>query len=145
MSIGHGLCVLAAASPARRPKTSRSDRELPPSRFAPWKSRRGLARSEESGTVDFAVSRLDANSSHHVMTGGTDFHGAGGDVHIREFFELVIHARQFFLHILGGLVGDIEIRAAVLSAAAFADLGVNGTRHHVARGKFHSFRDHISP
>src|SRR5207302_5982055 len=72
------------------------------------------------------------------MAGGTDFHGTFGDVNVGEFLELVIHAGKFFLHVLGGLVGDVEIGAAVFGAAAFFDFGVDGAGNDIARGKFHA-------
>jgi len=60
---------------------------------------------------------------------GPTFHGAFGDVHVGEFFELVIHAGKFLLHILSGLVGDVEESAAVFGTAPFADFGVDGASY----------------
>src|ERR1700732_4241064 len=74
------------------------------------------------------------------MAGWSDLHGALGDVHIRKFLKLVIHTGQLFLYIVGGLWRDVEISAAVFGAAALADLGIDGARHHVAGGQLHSLR-----
>src|SRR5438552_6552293 len=46
----------AAASPARRPKTSRSESELPPSRFAPWSPAATSPAAYRPGTLVSAVS-----------------------------------------------------------------------------------------
>src|SRR5207237_7481771 len=79
-----------------------------------------------------------AVAAHHVMASGGDFHGALGDVNVGEFLELVIHAGEFFLHVLRGLVGNVEIGAAVFGAAAFFHFGVDGAGNDIARGKFHA-------
>src|SRR5437879_2797225 len=81
---------------------------------------------------------VHADAAHHVVARGTDFHGALGDVHVGEFLELVVHTGKFFLHVFGGFVRDVEVRAAVFGAAAFLDLGVDRAGHDVARGKFHA-------
>src|SRR5438132_14006496 len=72
------------------------------------------------------------------MAGWADLHWSGRNVHVSKLFELVIHAGKFFLHIVGGLVGDIQIHAAVLRAAASPHLGVDSTTAHGARPKFHA-------
>ena len=38
--------------------------------------------------------RVDLNTAHDVVAGGTDLHRLGGDVDIGQFFELVVHRRQ---------------------------------------------------
>ncbi len=98
----------------------------------------GFAGREESGQSGFRSFRIDANTAHHVMARWANLHGALGDVHIREFLELVIHAGKFFLHILSGFVGDVEIRATVFGATALLDFRVDGAGYDVARGKFHA-------
>ena len=50
------LRVLRRAEPGRRPKTSRSDSELPPSRFAPCMPPAHSPAAKRPGTVDAAVS-----------------------------------------------------------------------------------------
>ena len=37
---------------------------------------------------------MDADATHDVVRGRTDFHRCGRDIDVRELFELVIHARQ---------------------------------------------------
>ena len=52
--------------------------------------------------------------AHHVMRRRADFHRVLGDIDVRQLFELVIHARQFFLDEIGTLLrGDVEDDAAV--------------------------------
>ena len=81
-----------------------------------------FARGEKSGDGGLRRFGFHANAAHHVMAGGANFHGAFGDVHVRQFLELVIHAGKFPLHVFGGLVRNVEKRAAVLGAAAFSAL-----------------------
>ena len=60
------------------------------------------------------------------MAGRPDLHLVGGDVHLGELDELVIHRRQPALDLLGRHAGgDVEVDAAVRGAAAFLDLGVD--------------------
>src|SRR6266478_291840 len=84
-----------------------------------------LTRGKESGHGRPGGLCIDANTSHHVMTGWSDLHGPLGDVYIREFLELMVHAGQLFLYIVGGLLRDIEISSSVFGATALADLGVD--------------------
>ena len=72
------------------------------------------------------------------MAGWANFHGAGGDVHIGQLAELVIHAGQLALHVVCRLVRNVEKRAAVFSAASFADFGINGACNHITCGKLHA-------
>src|SRR5262249_17322520 len=83
--------------------------------------------------------------AHDVVRGWTDFHGLGGDVDVAQLLELMIHAGQFFLDVLGlvesGLAFGVpineglqlEIDAAVGSAAAFANLPANAAGDMIAR------------
>src|SRR6202165_3411461 len=98
----------------------------------------GFAGGKQPGNVGLRRFGVHADAAHHVVAGGTNFHGALGDVHVGKFFELVINAGKFFLHVLGGLVRNVERRAAVFGAAAFLDFGVDGAGHYVARGEFHA-------
>src|ERR1041385_6002378 len=72
------------------------------------------------------------------MTSRTNFHGAFGDVNVRELFELVIHAGKLLLHVFGRLVGNIQISSTVFATAALANFGVNGARDNVTGGKLHA-------
>src|SRR5216684_8950272 len=74
------------------------------------------------------------------MAGWTHFHRSPGDVYIREFLELVIHAGQLLFHIVGGLLRDIEVSSTVFSAPALAYFRVDCARYHVAGGKLHFLR-----
>ena len=85
----------AAASPARRPNTSRSDSELPPSRLEP------CMPPEHSPTAyspvdarSCSVSGVDLDAAHHVVAGRADLHRLGGDVDVGQLLELVVHRRQ---------------------------------------------------
>src|SRR5713101_367203 len=98
----------------------------------------GFARGEKARNGRFGGFGIDADATHHIVTGWADFHRAFGDIHVGEFLELVIHAGEFFLHVLGRLLRDIEIRAAVFGAAAFLDFGVDGACDDVAGGELHA-------
>src|SRR5213594_3518471 len=102
------------------------------------KSSGRFARSEKPRHSRLRRFRVHADAPHHVVACRAHLHGALGDVDIRKFLELVIHARKLFLHVLGRLVGNIQIGPAVFGTAAFLDLGVNGSCNDVARGKFHA-------
>ena len=99
-----------------------------------------FTRSEKAGNCGRGGFRIHSNATHHVMAGWADFHGTFGDVHVGEFLELVIHAGKLFLHVLGGLVGDVKVRAAVFCAAAFADFRVDRASNDVAGGELHALR-----
>ena len=59
------------------------------------------------------------NSAHDVMRSRPNFHRLFRDIDIRQLFELVIHARQFLLDVLGRVrdflfdPGDVEIDPAM--------------------------------
>src|SRR5208282_474821 len=101
-------------------------------------SRSRFAGGEESGQSGLRRFGIDTNATHDVMARGTDFHGAFGDVYVCQLFELVIHTGKFFLHVLRGLMRDVETSAAVFRAAAFLHFGVDGASDDIARGKFHA-------
>ena len=68
------------------------------------------------------------------MARRADFHRRRRNVHVRQLFELVVHAGQLFLDVFGRAARrDIQKHAAVRAAAAFANLSANGAGHHVAR------------
>src|SRR5882672_12755158 len=73
-----------------------------------------FARSEKSRHGGFGGFRMHADSTHHVMARRAHFHRALGDVHVSKFLELVIHAGKLLLYVLGRLVRNVEIRAAML-------------------------------
>src|SRR5437763_17176716 len=72
------------------------------------------------------------------MARGADFHWTFGDIHVSQFLKLVVHTGQLLLHVFSGLVGYIQIRAAMLTAAPFADVRIDGASNNVASGKFHA-------
>src|SRR5207249_2321417 len=78
----------------------------------------------------------------HVVRGGADFHWLRGDVDVAQFLELVIHARQLLLDVLrriGNLLldpGDVEVDAAVRTAAACLDFAHDAAGDVVAREEF---------
>ena len=73
------------------------------------------------------------------MRGRADFHGLLGDVDVGELLELVIHAGQLFLDVLGRIgklfldPGDVEKHAAVRAAAPFLHFAVDAAGHVIAR------------
>ena len=77
---------------------------------------------------------IDAHSPHHVVASGSHFHRTFGDVHVRQFEELVIHAGELFLYVFRRLMRNIQERTAVFRAAAFTYFGIDGTCHDVACG-----------
>ena len=91
----------AAYSPARFPNTSRSDSELPPSRFAPWMPGRALAGGEQPRHRRHLRVAVDLHAAHHVVRRRADLHRLGGDVDVGQLLELVVHARQLLLDVLG--------------------------------------------
>ena len=65
---------IAACSPARLPKTSRSDSELPPSRLAPLMPAAHSPAANRPGIVDICVSASTLHAAHHVVRRRADFH-----------------------------------------------------------------------
>src|SRR6516164_454993 len=81
--------------------------------------------------------RVAADATHHVVARGTDFHWTLGNVYVREFEELMVHAGQFTLHVFARFVRDVQVSATMLGTATFAHFRVNRTGDHIARGEFH--------
>ena len=87
---------------------------------------------------------LDADAAHHVVRGRADLHRLLRDVQAAEFLELVVHARQFLLPVLGRVellralsepLGErlqFEEHAAVRAAAALLHLAHDAPRDVVA-------------
>ncbi len=63
-----------------------------------------LAGGVETGHRRLLCLGVDLDPAHHVMRRGADLHGVRGDVDVRQLFELVIHAGQFLLDEVGGLL-----------------------------------------
>src|SRR5258708_19470587 len=74
------------------------------------------------------------------MAGWTHLHRSPGNTTTRQFLELVIHAGELLLHIVGGLLRDVEVSSAVLRAPPLAYFRVDSARYHVPGGKLHPFR-----
>ena len=102
------------------------------------KSSGRLSGGEKSGHGRLRRLRIHADATHHVVARRANLHGTLSDIDVCKFLELVIHAGKFFLHVLRRLVGNIQVRATMFSAAAFFDFGVDGAGNDIARGKFHA-------
>ena len=76
------------------------------------------------------------------MRGRADFHRLFRDVEIGKLFELVIHAGQLALDVLGGFrhalldPGNIEKHAAMRRSAARLDFAIDAARHVIAGEQF---------
>ena len=123
-------CALAEYQQVRKRVSTETVRTM--------QSRGGFACRKKPAHRGLAGLRIDANSAHHIVAGRPDFHRPSRNIHVSQFFELVVHAGQFLLHVLGGLVGSIQIRPTVFRAAAFLHFGVDGARHHVSRRELHA-------
>src|SRR6476646_8633042 len=73
------------------------------------------------------------------MTGRANLHRPLGDINVRKLQELVIHTRQLALHVIRWLMRNVEKRTAMLAAASFFHLGVDGAGHNVASRELHTF------
>ena len=91
-----------------------------------------LAGGEESGDAGHLGDAVDADTTHVVVQGGSDFHRLGGDVDLRQLLELVVHGRQLALHEIGIAVADIQVCTAMLGATAALDLTHDGAGDDVA-------------
>jgi hypothetical protein len=98
---GDLLRAARAAAPARRPNTSRSDSELPPSRFEPCIPPATSPAAYSPGTTAAAVSGLDLHPAHDVVAGRPDLHRLRGDVDLGQLPELVVHRRQALADVVG--------------------------------------------
>ena len=138
--VGDGRSLLspeayaAAASPARRPNTSRSERLLPPSRLEPCMPPEHSPTAYRPVTEAQLGVRVDLDTAHHVVAGRPDLHRLGGDVDVGQLLELVVHRRQ-------PLADELRRRAATRCRGrsrravtrARLDLGVDGPCHLVTR------------
>ena len=102
----------AAYSPARLPKTSRSESELPPRRFAPCSPAAHLARSEQAGHGRHLRVGVHPTPPIDVVRGRPDLHRLFGDVDAGQFLELVVHARELLLDVRLG-VGSFSLIQAM--------------------------------
>ena len=68
-----------------------------------------FTRSIESGDGGFLSHRVHLDATHHVVGGRSDFHALLGNVNGSQFLELMIHSRQFLLHLFFGSPRDVEI------------------------------------
>src|SRR6266540_2287185 len=85
------------------------------SRIACSTSASGTAGGEEPWHRRLLRLRIDFDAAHHVMGRGPDLHRVLRDVHLRQLFELMVHARQLLLDVVWALLrGDVEQHAAVL-------------------------------
>ena len=100
--------------PARRPNTSRSDSELPPSRLEPCMPPATSPAAYRPGDERLLGVGVDLDAAHHVVAGRPDLHRLGGDVDVGQLLELVVHRRQP-LRMYSGVAprGDVEEHAAV--------------------------------
>src|SRR5262249_10189326 len=101
-----------------------------------------------SGNARHLRVAVDLDPTHDVVRGRPDLHRLGGDVDVAQLLELVIHAGQLLLDVLGlveagpalsepvaeGL--QLEEDAAVRAAASLADLAADATSDVVARQQF---------
>src|SRR6202171_2046509 len=78
---------------------------------------------------------LDPQPAHRVVNGRRNFHGVLRDVDVGELEKLLVHRRQLFLDFLRAQMLHVEIRAAVLCAAAGLDFLVDRPGDDVARRK----------
>ncbi len=90
----------------------------------------GAAFSGREQALDVRHLRIGihAHAAHHIVRGRPDLHRVLGDIDVAQLLELVVHAGQLLLDMLGRVgqllfdPGDIQIDAAVRTAAAFASL-----------------------
>ena len=86
--------VCRGAEPARSPNTSRSDSELPPSRFDPCMPPETSPAANRPGTRAAAAGvGVDLDAAHDVVAGRADLHRLRGDVDVGQLLELVVHRR----------------------------------------------------
>ena len=99
---------------------------------------RALARGKQAGHRRHLRVAVDPHPAHDVVGCRTDLHGLLGDVEVGKLLELVVHAGQLFLDVLGPVrdprldPGDVEEHAAVRTAPAGFDLPHDAAAHVVA-------------
>ena len=82
---------------------------------------------------------INRDAAHDIVRGWSNFHALLRNVHARELLELVVHAWQFALDVLGGVwqflldPSNIQIHAAVRRAATSFNFSIDATRNMVAR------------
>ena len=108
----------AAPAPVRAPNTSRSDSELPPSRFAPCIPPATSPAAYRPGDGRRAGLGIDPDAAHDVVGRRPDLHRPLRDVDVGELLELLVHRRQLAPDVLGRQVADVEEHAAVGRPAA---------------------------
>src|SRR5690348_2047708 len=135
---GDLLGVLSGSKPRAAAEDEQIGKRITSQAIRTVKAGGRFTRGEEAGNSGLSGFRIHANTTHHVVTSRADFHGAFGDVNVGKLFELVIHAGKLFLYVLGGLMRNVEIGAAMFSAAAFLNFRVDGAGDDVARGKLHA-------
>src|SRR6185437_14506323 len=97
-----------------------------------------FAGGEEAGEGGHLGVAIHLDAAHEVVRGGADLHRLLGDVEIGQLLELVVHAGQLLLDVLGGVrdllldPGDVEEDAAVRAAAAGAHLAPDAAGDVVA-------------
>ena len=95
---------------------------------------RHLAGGEEPWRRRLADLGLDADATHDVVHRGPDLHGSGRDVDVGQLLELVVHARQLALDVLGSAghaladPGDVEVNAAMRAPPPLLDLTHDAAR-----------------
>src|SRR5712691_1740055 len=100
---------------------------------------RALARGKQARHVRHLRVPVDPHAAHDVMGCRTDLHRLRGDVEVSKLLELVVHARQLLLDVLGPVrnprldPGDVEEHAAVRAAPAGFDLPHDAAAHVVTR------------
>src|SRR5439155_3622889 len=86
--------------------------------------------------------RIHFDAAHDVMSRGADFHRFAGDVNVAQLFKLMVHARQLAFDVVGSVrqslldPGDVQIDAAVRTAAAFLDLANDTAGDMIAGEQF---------
>jgi len=97
-----------------------------------------LARREKPGHGGRLLRLgVHAHAAHHVVARRADFHRRRRDIDVRQLLELVVHAGQLLLDVIGRAARrDIEENTAVWTTTSLANLSANGPRHDVAREQF---------
>src|SRR5439155_19315030 len=87
----------------------------------------------ESGSGGHHHCSTTVNTPQHVMRVRHYIHRVLGDFDMCKLIELVVHARQLLLDVVGALLrGDVDQDASMLRATSLGDLAHDRLRHHVA-------------